>query len=46
MLRIGSFKGLGLERADGFRESVRRYRARIAADGVMATLVAMQSEES
>ena len=46
VLRIGSFKGLGLDGAEAFHASVRHYRARIAADGVMATLVAMQSEES
>ena len=43
-LRIGNFKGLGLEAADGFRARVKDYRARIAADGVLATLAAVPAE--
>ena len=43
-LRIGNFKGLGLAAADGFRATVKDYRARIAADGVLATLAALPAE--
>ena len=46
VLRIANFKGLGLDGAEAFQESVRRYRGRIAAHGAVATLAAMQSEES
>ena len=43
-LRIANFKGLGLAQAEGFAARVRDYRARIAADGALATLAAMQAE--
>ncbi len=46
MLRIGNFKGLGLEGAEALQESVRRYRRGIAAQGTLATLAAMQAEGS
>ena len=38
--------GLGLEAADGFRAKVKDYRARIAADGAIATLAALAAEGS
>lgn len=41
-LRIGSFSGLGLGAAEAFRASVRDYRARIAADGALATLALIE----
>ena len=46
VLRIANFKGLGLDGVEAFEESVRRYRDRIAAHGAVATLAAMQAEES
>ena len=45
-LGIGNFKGLGLEAADGFRERVRHYRTRIAADGALTALADLQAEEN
>ena len=44
VLRIANFKGLGVAQATGFAASVRDYRARIAADGALATLAAMHAE--
>jgi mannitol-1-phosphate/altronate dehydrogenase len=46
MLRIGNFKGLELDDADAFKEGVRNYRRRIGAQGVLATLAAIQAEGS
>ncbi len=44
VLRVANFKGLGLAQADGFAAQVRDYRGRIAAEGALATLAAMQAE--
>jgi mannitol-1-phosphate/altronate dehydrogenase len=43
-LRLSTFKGLGLEGADGFVASFRRYRVLIADQGTLATLEAMNRD--
>ena len=44
-LRISTFKGLELERSPAFVASFVRYRAMIAAQGVLATLAAIEQAE-
>lgn len=43
-LRIGTFKGLGLEAAAAFAASFKHYRARIADQGTLAALEALNRE--